>query len=81
MDESGTCGHHYSELRTSGIGYDPLATQLARDRPALRLGKDDWMVPLFGSSAERGETEHQAITQVQHRCTPREVLSVVTLLL
>jgi predicted kinase len=48
-----------------GSGKTTLATQLARDRPALRLGEDDWMVQLFASPDGHGEHQREAIKQVQ----------------
>jgi predicted kinase len=48
-----------------GSGKTTLATQLARDRPALRLGEDDWMVQLFASADGHGDAEREAIKQVQ----------------
>ena len=48
-----------------GSGKTTLAEHLARERPALRLGEDDWMVALFGSTTGHGEAQRDAIKQVQ----------------
>ena len=48
-----------------GSGKTTLAQHLARERPALRLGEDDWMVQLFGSTTGHSEAQRDAIKQVQ----------------
>ena len=48
-----------------GSGKTTLAARLARERPALRLAEDDWMVQLFGSTTGSGEAQRDAIKQVQ----------------
>ncbi|HET7055471.1 MAG TPA: ATP-binding protein [Thermomicrobiales bacterium] len=48
-----------------GSGKTTLANQLARVRPALRLGEDDWMVQLFASPDGHGEDQREAIKRVQ----------------
>src|SRR6476661_8165994 len=48
-----------------GSGKTTLAQRLARERPALRLAEDDWMVQLFGSITGHGEAQRDAIKQVQ----------------
>ena len=48
-----------------GSGKTTLAQRLARERPALRLAEDDWMVQLFGSITGHGEEQRDAIKHVQ----------------
>ena len=48
-----------------GSGKTTLAERFARERPALRLAEDDWMVQLFGSTTGSGEAQRDAIKQVQ----------------
>jgi predicted kinase len=48
-----------------GSGKATLAKQLERDRDALRLSEDDWMVQLFASTDGRGEPEREAIKNAQ----------------
>jgi predicted kinase len=48
-----------------GSGKTTLAQNLERERPALRLSEDDWMVQLFGSTTGHGEAQRDAIKQVQ----------------
>ena len=48
-----------------GSGKTTLAQRIGHERPALRLGEDDWMVQLFGSTTGHGEAQRDAIKQVQ----------------
>lgn len=50
-----------------GSGKTTMARQLERERPALRFGEDDWILPLYGEEGIHDDSRRDAIKALQWR--------------
>jgi hypothetical protein len=50
-----------------GSGKTTAARQLERERPALRFGEDDWVLPLYGDAGIHDDAKREAIKGLQWR--------------